>query len=77
MFQWFFNLFKPQAPVLPADFACSTEYERNPRKLTDDEVREIRENAQYYTYRTLAEMYGVHHSTISRVVNRQRYKDVA
>ena len=51
-----------------------------PRKLTDDQVRYVREN--YIPYdkefgaRALASKFGIAHSEISRIANRKTYRDI-
>lgn len=48
-----------------------------PRKLSAEQVREIRKNAPRHGVRTgLAARYGVHHETVRRVLRRQTYKGV-
>lgn len=51
-----------------------------PRKLTDDDVRYIRENYKpwdkEYGARALSERFGLCHSEISRVARKLSYKDV-
>jgi len=45
-------------------------------KLTDDDVRWIRLNHSAYSRRFLATVFGVHHSTISSVINRSVWRHV-
>lgn len=54
--------------------------ETNPQaKLTADQVMEIRSNyaSGEFTQKTLAELYGVDHRTISKIVRNKRWQHVA
>ena len=46
------------------------------RKLTDEEVIAIRANQENLSQRKLGEIYGVDHSTISRIKNRRTYTHI-
>ncbi len=61
------DMMKKQRHVFPKNTA-------NPRKLTDDQVREIR--ASQLTQRQLAAKYDVTKSVITCVINRKTYQDV-
>lgn len=46
-------------------------------KLTEQDVREIRDLRGFFTVRKLQELYGVNSSVISEIQNRKRWKHVA
>lgn len=47
-----------------------------PRKLTDDEIREIRRLERLYPRRIIAKKYGISITTVKRIVEGFIYKDV-
>lgn len=42
-------------------------------KFTNEQIQEIKENKNSMSCRSLAKVYGVSHSTISRILNNKRY----
>ena len=59
----------------PVTYAENTRFAAR-TKLTPSLVRQIRGLRGSYTYNQLGEMFGVHGSQISRVMNRQKWADV-
>lgn len=49
----------------------------NERKsLSDDEVKQLRQDRKYMTYKELMAKYGIAKSTVSFIVNRKTYADI-
>jgi hypothetical protein len=46
------------------------------RKLSPDQVREIRKLVKLYSYRYLSNVYDVSENTLMAVVKRKTYKDI-
>jgi len=46
------------------------------RKLSPDQVREIRKLVKLYSYRYLSNVYDVSENTLMAIVKRKTYKDI-